>query len=222
MHSADNARKPPNHSGRTRNKQANAECPNNGSQRKRKGIRNLPTISLAMVTHIIQRCVQKLPASPSRPFVVDLHVHRHLKHALAHVLTIPLHLLKLCLHPALLAWRLRLPMLPIELQLHLVHAVKIRVHTKAYSVKFGMRRRIWHIRSVCPRITVLHATNHVLGDGLRSLPSPGTPLRIRLPYLFLLCPRKILAYVALLHEPIVIVPTNVRSVALISFRVRPR
>lgn len=178
----------------------------------------LQTFSLAMVTHIIQQRVQKLPTSPIRPFVVDIHVRRHPKRLLTHILTVPLHLLVIAHDPPLRTRLRHPPRLPVEMQPHVLRAEEIVVHGKAHFVVIAMGRRVRWVVTERSRITV---PNTCVGVP-PFLSSPGTPLRISLAYLFLFCPRKCLADVGAVIEPIVVVATNVGSFALVSLVYRLR
>ena len=180
-----------------------------------------------MVAHIIQRRVQKLPTSPTGPLVGDLHLRRHPKCALAQVLTVPLHVIQSCLDPALVPELFHDPMLPVEPQLHLHHPVEIRAHGKAHFVVRAVSQCI-RVVAEWAGITVRDAV--VRREPVRPftalllllllpplLLSPRTPLRVRLQSLFLLGPRKLLAYIRVLPEPILVVPTHVGYDALVAF-----
>ena len=202
------------------------------SQRKRKGFwilqpfYHLTCRSPAMVTHVIHIRVKILPTPPLGPFVIYLHVRRHLKPALTHILTDILDFLKRCLYPSLMTTLGQLSSLPIELDFHLLRPVKIGLHTKTYFIVIWMRRLfLWFIKWPSWTITVTSWSMRPM----RKL-SPvhsGTSLRlgISLSCIFVFCPGKLFAHIkatvgisaTVIPNPIVIVPTNVRSNTLVSF-----
>lgn len=195
----------------------NAECPRSSPRHFEPQI--LQPISRAMVTHIIQTRVHELSTSSSSLPVLDLHIRRPPPLTLAHVLTVFVYLLSICLDPSLLARLVHFPTLPVELDLLLGRAVVIVVHGKAYFVLVIS----WFWRGVIewPRFTVQQAT---MGFPQPTRPFPllfslsvRTPFRICLQYLFLLCPRECLAYKWVLSVPSDVVSTNVRFDALSVF-----
>ena len=87
-----------------------------------------------MVTLIIQLRIDILPTSLVRPLVAELHVHRHVEPALAHILAVPLHVRERRLDLPLVPRPVHGLVLVVELEHHRLHAVENGVRGEAHLV----------------------------------------------------------------------------------------
>lgn len=164
---------------------------------------------LAIITHIIQLGIDKLPTAAIRPLIINLHVGRHAEIPLTHILAVTLDEREGGLDAALGGILLHAAALVVEFDFHLVHAVEVGRDGEADFILLGVAGRLVRVRGEGPHVAVLGAEG-------RGGEMGGVPAGVDLAEGFLRGAGELFADERVLLEPVVVVPLDVGPVALVA------
>lgn len=164
---------------------------------------------LAIITHIIQLSIDKLPTAAIRPLIINLHVGRHAEITLTQILAVTLDEREGGLDAALGGILLHAAALVVEFDFHLVHAVEVGRDGEADFILLGVAGRLVRVRGEGPHVAVLGAEGRGGEVG-------GVPAGVDLAEGFLRGAGELFADERVLLEPVVVVALDVGPVALVA------
>lgn len=167
---------------------------------------------LAIITHIIQLSIDKLPTAAIRPLIINLHVGRHAEVTLTQILAVTLDEREGGLDAALCGILLHAAALVVEFDFHLVHAVEVGRDGEADLVLLGVAGRLVRVRGEGPHVAVLGAEGR--GGEVRGVRAGGAG--VDLAEGFVGGAGELFADERVLLEPVVVVALDVGPVALVA------
>lgn len=166
---------------------------------------------LAIITHIIQLGIDKLPTAAIRPLIINLHVGRHAEVTLTQILAVTLDEREGGLDAALCGILLHAAALVVEFDFHLVHAVEVGRDGEADFILLGVAGRLVRVRGEGPHVAVLGAEGRG-GEVGRVTAGTGVDLAEG----FVGGAGEFFADERVLLEPVVVVALDVGPVALVA------